>query len=132
MKTRLDAIRKREIVSVCRKIKCGLCCENGWVVIVTENDLKRWEETHPEILNELTTEEIDDKMETVIKRYPAKSPRGHDRKICAFYDFEEKCRIYDVKPEMCQKFSCVTNQFFMFQWLNKITEFIAEQEASRS
>ena len=118
---------KRDIAQICRKINCGFCCDSGFIVILTADDIKVWEQRRPELLNEIEFDVIDGKKEKIIKRRLAKAPGGKIKKICTFYDFEDKCLIYDVRPEMCRNFSCMKIQNSMFQLLNILTRFINDQ-----
>ena len=110
----------------CMKYNCGLCCERGFDIFVTQADIKKWEQKRPEILTQITTKIIDGEEKKVIKKKKVIFPDGKTRNLCFFYDFEKKCLIHDVNPEICRRFICLHHSFFLFLFFYKISDFIEE------
>jgi len=113
-----------DITYYCRKYNCGECCERGWNIFVTENDIKNWETSRPEILDEVISEVIDNKIRKLLKKRTVEFPDGKIRNICIFYDFNAKCLIHDFNPEICRNFSCTKHLFFIFRLFNSLSHLI--------
>jgi Fe-S-cluster containining protein len=116
----------RDITYYCMKYNCGECCERGWNIFVTENDIKNWEESRPEILSEITSGIFDNKIKKLLKKRPVEFPDGKIRDICIFYDFKNKCLIHGVNPEICKKFACTKHLYFIFRLFNSLSHLIDE------
>lgn len=104
-----------DITDYCMKHHCGQCCERGWNIFITEKDIKNWEENCPAILKEVTSGVFDNQVKKLLKKKPIKFPDGTTQQICIFYDFKKKCRIHDVNPEICKKFTCTKHLYFIFR-----------------
>ncbi len=124
----MNLVLEHDISYYCKKFNCGKCCEKGWDIFVTESDIRKWEEKKPEILNQITTKNINGIRKKLLKKQPIKLLDGKIRQLCVFYDFEKKCTIHDVNPEICKKFSCLHHVYFIFQFFNKISELIEESD----
>ena len=111
---------ERDISPWCLKSNCGECCIKGWNMFITENDIKRWEGRHPEILKEVISGVFDNELRKLLRKKQVQSADGKIHDICTFYDFEKKCLIHEVKPEICKKFSCTAHPFFLLQFLHQI------------
>jgi Fe-S-cluster containining protein len=112
---------ERDISYWCVKNHCGECCKRGWNIFVTENDIKRWEGRHPEILKEVISGVFDNEPRQLLtKKKQVQTANGKILDICTFYDFEKKCLIQEVKPEICKKFSCISHPVFLFRFLHKL------------
>ena len=111
---------ERDISPWCLKSNCGECCIKGWNMFITENDIKRWEGRHPEILKEVISGVFDNELRKLLRKKRVQSVDGKIHDICTFYDFEKKCLIHEVKPEICKKFSCTAHPFFLLQFLHQI------------
>ncbi|MHA1300331.1 MAG: YkgJ family cysteine cluster protein [Candidatus Helarchaeota archaeon] len=116
----------RDISYYCVKYHCGKCCERGWDIFVSENDIKMWEQKRPDILDQITIKVVDGKEKKILKKRTVKCPDGKNRDLCIYYDFEKKCQIHDVNPEICRNFSCLRHTYFIFQLFNKISQLIEE------
>ncbi|MFX1451080.1 MAG: YkgJ family cysteine cluster protein [Promethearchaeota archaeon] len=119
-----------DISYYCKKYKCGKCCERGWDIFVTENDIKTWEKKKPQILNQIIIKNIQGIEKKIIKKQAIECPDGKIRDLCVFYNFEKKCTIHDVNPEICKKFSCLNHVYFIFQLFSKISELTEESISS--
>ncbi|MHA1377117.1 MAG: YkgJ family cysteine cluster protein [Candidatus Helarchaeota archaeon] len=108
------------------KYKCSKCCERGWDIFVTNTDIEKWQENRPDILDQITSKEIDGKRRKLLKKRPVKMPNGKIRNLCVYYDFEKKCLIHDVNPEICRNFSCLHHPLFIFQLFEKISNLFEE------
>jgi Fe-S-cluster containining protein len=111
---------ERDISHWCRKNNCGECCMKGWNIFVTENDLQRWEGRQPEILQEVISGVFDNQERKLLTKKPVQFADGKIHDICTFYDFEKKCLIHEVKPEICKRFSCTYHPLFLLQFFHKI------------
>lgn len=111
---------ERDISYWCLKNNCGKCCMKGWNIFVTESDLKRWEGRHPEILKEVISGVFDEKPRKLLTKKQVQLVDGEVHNICTFYNFEKKCLIHEVKPEICKNFSCTTHPVFLLPFLHKL------------
>ena len=109
----------------CLVHNCGKCCMD-LILKVTEGDLERWKNTHPKILNEITSRVIDGKMKQILNKRPVKCPDGKLHDVCVFYDFDNKCLIYEIRPENCRKFRCTKHVSFFFHVFNGFSQLIEE------
>ncbi|NVM30606.1 MAG: YkgJ family cysteine cluster protein [Candidatus Helarchaeota archaeon] len=112
---------ERATSNYCLEHDCGECCVRGWSVFVTEEEIAWWKESRPEILKGITSGVFNNERRKVLKKKKALSPDGEVQETCIFYDYQEKCLIHEVKPEMCKKFSCIYHPFFFLRFLHQLS-----------
>lgn len=115
-----------DVSNYCLKYKCGKCCERGWDIFVTDVDIKKWEENKPEVLNNVNIRIVDGTERRLLEKKQVCLPNGKIRKLCIYYDFDKKCLIHDVNPEICRKFSCLYHPYFIFKLFEEISDVLKE------
>lgn len=94
---------------ICHKVfkckKCGQCCKNPPIVILTKNDIfrmaKHFKKSYRNILDEYTRNAISAEGAKVLSiKYT---------KPCMFLDESNECKIYKVRPVICTLYPFLTS-----------------------